>query len=111
VNIASKIIRTPTLPGTGTILAHPILSPLASADGAEAVLPQFVEAAFPLAAEFGVEFLTVALPTTDSRLPELRRRFSTRTWRSRLYRVDWPDRAPFRFRPEGAPFLPDVSLL
>jgi hypothetical protein len=30
------------------------------------VLPDFIEAAFPLAAEIGVEFLTMALPNGDS---------------------------------------------
>ncbi len=111
VNLASGILGTPRLPRPGSVLAHAFLSPLACADGADAVLPDFIEAVFPLAAQMGVEFLTMALPATDSRLPALRRRFSTRTWRSRLYRVDWPDRDPVEFGAEGAAFLPDVALL
>jgi hypothetical protein len=111
VTLASLILGTPRLPSAGSILAHAFLSPLAFADGAEALLPHFIEAAFPLAAENGVEFLTLALPTADSRLPELRRRFSARTWRSRLYRVDWPDHTAVKFSGGGAPFLPDVGLL
>ena len=108
VNFASRILGTPHLPPAGSVLAHAFLSPLAFAAGAEALLPDFIEASFPLAAESGAEFLTLALPTTDARLPALRRRFSTRTWRSRLYRVDWP--GPPVVKIEGT-FLPDVALL
>ena len=111
LNIASGFLGTPRLPRAGSVLAHAFLSPLACVDGAEMVLPDFIEAAFPLAAQVGAEFLTMALPTADSRLQALRRRFSTRTWRSRLYRVDWPDRAPVEFSERGAPFLPDAGLL
>lgn len=111
VNLATHILGTPRLPCAGSVLAHAFLSPLACTDGAEMVLTDFIKAAFPLAAQIGAECLTIALPTTDSRLPALRRRFSTRTWRSRLYRVDWPDRAPVEFSTRGVTFLPDVSLL
>jgi hypothetical protein len=111
VNAASHIFHTPHLPHAGSVLPHAFLSPLAFAGGSEAILPDFIEAVFPLAAQVDVEFLTVALPTTDSRLPTLRRRFTTRTWRSRLYRVAWPDRGPVEFGERGAAFLPDVAFL
>ncbi len=90
VNFASHIFGTPRLPGPGSVLAHAFISPLAFAKGAWAMMPDFIEAFFPPAARAGVEFLTLALPTTDPLLPKLRHRFSTRTWRSRLYRVSWP---------------------
>lgn len=92
----------------GTSLAHAFLSPLAFAEGAEALLPAFLEAFFPLAAQSGIEFLTLALPATDVRLPVLRSRFSTHNYRSRLYRVDWPEQPTIEVA--GA-FLPDVALL
>lgn len=111
VNLAGRIIGTPPLPRPGSVLAHAILSPLAFADGADAVLPELIETALPMAAKIGAEFLTIALPAGDSRLTALQRRFSTRTWRSRLYRVDWPERAPVELSASGAAFLPDVSLL
>lgn len=111
VNLVSVILGRPNLPPAGSVFAHAFLSPLAWIKGAEAILPDFIEAAFPLAMQLGAEFLTLGLPATDSRLPELRRRFSTRTWRSRLYRVDWPDCNPVDFRDTGAAFLPDVALL
>jgi hypothetical protein len=111
VNFVGDLLNTPRLPRAGSVLAHAFLSPLAFADGAEAMLPEFIEAAFPLAVEAGAEFPTLALPSTDSRLHTIRRRFSTRTWRSRLYRVEWPDRTPVAFSESGPAFVPDVSLL
>ena len=101
---------SPYLPRAGSVLSHAFLSPLAFVSGAESLLADFIEAFFPLAADVGAEFLTLALPATDARLPALRRRFSTRTWRSRLYRVDWPGQAAMELG-GGAVFLPDVALL
>jgi len=108
VNLAGRIFGTPRLLRAGSVLAHAFLSPLAVAEGAEAMLPDFIAGFFPLAARSGVEFLTLALPANDPRLPALRRRFSTRTWRSRLYRVSWPGQPS----PDlSGTFLPDVALL
>ena len=111
VNLARRAFGTPHLPRVGSALAHVFLSPLGFVDGAEGMLSDFVEAAVPFAARCGAEFLTLALPATDPRLAGLRRRFSTRTWRSRLYRVDWRGERKFQFAGNGAPFLPDVALL
>ncbi len=111
VNVARRALGTPRLPPVSSVLAHAFLSPLAFAEGAAALLPTFVEAFFPFARSSGVDFLTLALPSDDARLPALRDRFSTRTWCSRLYRVDWPDRAPVGFRVKEAAFLPEVALL
>jgi hypothetical protein len=108
VNFANRTFPTPRLPREDSVLAHAFLSPFAFADGHEALLPDFVAAFFPLAARLGVEFLTMALPTTDSRLPALRRRFSTRTYRSRLYRVRWPEHPSLDV---PGILLPDVALL
>jgi hypothetical protein len=111
VNLTRGVFGIPRLPPVGSVLAHAFLSPLAFRIEAEATLPDFIEAFFPLASQIGIEFLTLALPTQDSRLPALRRRFSTRTYRSRLYRVDWPDLASVGFRATDGPFIPDVALL
>ena len=108
VNFANRILGTPRLPRAGSVLAHAFLSPLALADGCDGMLPDFITEFFPLAVQCGIEFLTLALPATDVRLPALRRRFSTRTWRSRLYRVNWPGEAACEMR---GIFLPDVALL
>jgi hypothetical protein len=110
VNLTSRLFGSPPLPPAGSVLAHAYLSPLAVATGAEAILPDFIKAAFPLARQIGAEFLTIALPTTHASLPSLRKCLSTRTWRSRLYRVEWPDQTATEFT-SGDPFIPDIALL
>ncbi|MGV3533527.1 MAG: hypothetical protein ACO1QR_14265, partial [Chthoniobacteraceae bacterium] len=58
LDLASRILGTPRLPRPGAALPHAFLSPLAFAPGAEAMLPDFLEAFFPLAAQAGIEYLT-----------------------------------------------------
>lgn len=111
LNAASPLLDTPRLPRVGSALAHAFLSPLACAEGGEAMLPDFVEAAFAPAAGRGVEFRPLGVPASDPRICALRRRFSTRSWRSRLYRVAWPDSAPAAFTTRDAMFLPEIGLL
>lgn len=108
LNAAGRVFGWPNLPQPGSTLAHAFLSPLAVAKDAEAVLPEFIEAFFEPAKRAGLEFLTLALPAQDERLAMLRRRFSTRTWRSRFYRVDWPGQPAMEI---GGTILPDVALL
>ena len=110
-NIAQRLLGRPGLPPVGSVLAHAFLSPLAFHAGAEGMLADFVEACFPPAVRMGLEYLTLALPATDPRLAVLQRRFSTRVWRSRLYRVDWSDDPRAILDPGGPAFLPDVALL
>ena len=111
VNLAALLFGSPRLPAPGTTLPHAFLSPLALGEGATNLLPEFVAAFFPLARRIGVEFLTLALPAADLRLAALRRRFSTRVYRSRLYRVHWPDETPVVLQNPATAFLPDVALL
>jgi hypothetical protein len=110
INATSGILGTTRLPPPGSVLSHAFLSPLAFKSGAEAMLLDFISAFFPLARSLGLDFLTLALPAADSRLAALHRRFSTRAWRSRLYRVDWPARTGESINRRAA-FLPDVALL
>jgi hypothetical protein len=111
LNMASRILGKPGLPPPSSVLSHAFLSPLSFASSSDRMLPDFVESCFSAAAETGIEFLTLALPTMDGRLPELRRRFTTRTWRSRLYRVDWPDRGSMKMQAQRVRFLPDIAFL
>lgn len=110
LNVARRILGRPALPSPGDTLAQAFLSPLAFADGAAELLPELVESFFPLAAASQVEWLTLALPAGDERLATLRRRFSTRVWPSRIYRVRWPDQPATAFA-SSSRFLPDVALL
>ncbi len=111
LNFVGRIVGTPRLPPVNSVLAHAFLSPLAMARHAENRLPEFIESFLTLASQSGIEFLTLALPSDDARLPALRKRYTTRTWRSRLYRVDWPEFTPLKIHTKGAVFLPDVALL
>ena len=109
VNAAHRLIGTPRLPAVGSTLAMAFLSPLAVAPGADLDLGEFIEAFFIPAAQRGLEYLTIALPVKDPRLPALQRRFSTRSWHSRLYQVMWPGQSEVDL--QDAPCLPDVALL
>lgn len=111
LNITNRMLGRPLLPQPGAALAQAFLSPLALADDADAFLPDLIEALLPRASALGVEWLTLALPAGDQRLSELRKKFSTRAWPSRLYRVSWPEQSRFEFSPPGKTFLPEVSLL
>jgi hypothetical protein len=110
LNLTRRLWAGPRLPTPGLALAHAFLSPLAFASDAEMLLPDFIESFFVAAARSGIEYLTLGLPANDSRLPALRRRFSLRTWRSRLYRVSWPDAPQVMLDPDRK-FLPDIALL
>jgi hypothetical protein len=109
VNLVGRMFGTARLPRPGSVLPHAILSPLAVADPSD--LPEVIAATSRAAAELEIEFLTIGLPANDGRLNLLRHRFSTRTWRSRLYRVFWPDSPRVDLESAGAPFLPEVALL
>jgi hypothetical protein len=111
LDFAGRLFDTPRLPAPGSSLPHAFLSPLALAEGCEELLPQFVAGALPYAARAGAEYLTLALPGSDPELAALRRRFSTRAYRSRLYRVDWPGFTRLRFRNSNAQFCPEVAFL
>ena len=111
VNAAARCFGTPRLPPVGETLSHAFLSPVAFASEAENLLPEVIAAAFPLARKIGLEHVTLALPADDPRLRVLKRRFSHRVYRSRLYRVGWPDEGFLEMTMTGRRFLPDVSLL
>lgn len=111
LNVLAPLLGIPRLPGRGSAVASAYLSPCGFAEGAEEMLPGFVEAFFPLARRTGVEWITVSLPAGDLRLAELRRRFATRVYRSRLYQVARPGEASAVTFGAGVAFLPDVALL
>jgi len=111
INLTARPLGMPCLPKPGTVLSAAFLSPLVFAEGATSLLSDFVEGFFPLAASAGLDFLTVGLPGGLTAARELRRRFHTRTWGSRLYQVEWPDNPMRDLRENAAAFFPDVALL
>jgi len=91
VNLAARVWGAPTLPAIGSILAHAFVSPLATAPDYESTLPALIDALAYDATQRGLSFLTLGFAVDDPRLPLIRRRFSARTYTSRLYHVAWPD--------------------
>lgn len=108
VNFINGMRGAPRLPARGSTLAHAFLSPLAIAEGHESLLPDFVAGFFPAAALAGIEYLTLGMPAGDAMLAALQRRFSTRSYHSRLYRVSWDETSPL---PGARHFHPEVALL
>ena len=109
INLAGAVLATPLLPKLGSVIPHAFLSPCATRPGYENVLPELVAAFISRAAACGADYLTLALPSGDSRLTSLQRRFRCRVYRSRLYRVTWPGTPEFAL--DDRAVLPDVALL
>jgi len=111
LNFAAFFFGTPRLPPAGTSLAQAFLSPLALAEGCEDLLPEMLPSFFPVAAGLALEFVTLALPSGDPRLPRLQRRYRPRLWPCRLYRVLWDGLSSAPLTKAQAAFLPDLGLL
>jgi len=111
LNAAARLVGRPGLPTPGRPLAQAFCSPLAFAEGSEALLVDFISALLPRAIEAGLQWLSLALPSGDPRLDALQHAFSTRTWPSRLYRVRWLDQPEDAWASPNGPCLPDVALI
>jgi hypothetical protein len=109
INLTGKLFGIPPLPRAGGVLSHAFLSPLAIRAGHEALFIDLVAAFRRRAAARGIDYLTLALPSADSRLAALKRRFRCRAYSSRIYRVQWPGR--FEFPLDAGAILPEVALL
>ena len=110
-NLSAPPFGPPPLPPARSTLATAYLSPLALAADHGAALPDFVAASLNAARARHLEFLTLGLVAPDPRLPRLVQRFGPRLYRSRLYRVTWPDDPPPALSLGSAPLWPEVSLL
>lgn len=102
MNWASRLFGGMQLPAVGATLPQVFLTPFVVGPS----LPEFIAELFRYAA--GAEFITVALPRWHEATSAIRHSFTTRTWRSRLYRVSWPGDNPLELNGE---VLPDVALL
>jgi hypothetical protein len=54
-------------------------------------LADLIRSFFPLARSKGIEWVALGFAAADPRLAALQGRFANRKYRSRLYRVRWPD--------------------
>jgi hypothetical protein len=109
LNLLSPLLGRSPLPSPDTILAHAFLSPMAMKGDNDSLVADLVELSLADARRRGLEFLTLGLPSGHASLLALRRRFSCREYRSRLYQVSWTDGAEVRFKNQE--FAPEVSLL
>jgi len=110
INVVSTISGTPGMPAAGSVLAHAFLSPLAVDPAHEELRFHLVETSIAQARLRGVEFLTLGFAANDPAARKLGRCFGARDYRSRLYRVSWPDE-PVGEPLDGRPFAPEVALL
>ncbi len=111
LNGVSSLLGLPGLPAPGAVLPLGFVCPLGFKKGAEALLPEFIAGLLGVASLRSLDFLTLARPANDPHLRNLRRAFTTRTYHSRLYRVDWPGEPQLAFDSSMTAFLPDVALL
>lgn len=111
VSFCRRAVGRPVLPPPGSVLNQAFLCPWAPADQSSERLDELVEALVPLALRAGFDWLTLALPTSDPRIASIRRRWSTRVWSSRLYRVGVGGSVGSEWFGSKLPLLPDVALL
>ena len=111
VNLFSNAFGTPSLPPCGSTLPQAFLSPLASSGDNSESCGELIQGALARAAERGLEILTVGFAETDPRLAQVRPRFRCREYRTRLYRVRWPQFEDGVGSLDGRLICPEVSLL
>ena len=111
VNFAADIIGTPRLPAVGSTLAQAFLSHFAIAKGRMDALPRLVMNLSTLAAERGIEFLTLGFAANDPRLAIIRARFKRREYRSRIYIVRWPNMGGAAGQLDDRVLQPELALL
>lgn len=108
-NVAATWLRQPRLPPPNATLSHGLVSPLALAASGEAMLPDFLRALVALAAQVGLEYVTLGFAADDPRLELVRKNFASRSYPSRLYRVTWPGE-PEPLLP-ASPIRPEIAFL
>jgi hypothetical protein len=111
VNFAAGIIGTPRLPSVGSTLAHAFLSHFAVVPEKMDVLPGLVTKVCALAAERGIEFLTLGFAANDPRLAIIRAHFKRREYRSRIYIVRWPNMGGAAHQLNDRVLQPELALL
>ena len=111
VNLFANTLRTVSLPPCGSSLSQAYLSPLASPPDDSDLCIELIVSALGGAAARGIEVLTVGFADGDPRLARVRRRFRCREYRTRLYRVRWPQLEDGVGSLDDRLVCPEVSLL
>jgi len=109
INLGARLLRKPMLPAVGQTVRLAFASHIA-ASVPEALLP-ILQSVQAVAAERGLEYLTVGFDARDPRLRIVRSHFQVRDYRSRLYVVYWEDGFDSAQRLTDGIVSPEVALL
>jgi hypothetical protein len=109
VNLIAPIIRTPGLPAVGQPVSQAFISHLSAPAGPPEVLLGLMNRMRVAAASRGIEWIAVGLPDGDPLGTILTQHFRCRTYRSRLYLVQWEGCEDVAL--EDGPVAPEVALL
>jgi hypothetical protein len=111
LNLLARVSRDVLLPPRDSVLPNAFLSPVAMPDREPSMLLEMIAHGLRAAQERGLEMVTLGFDVNDPRLGVVRRRFRCREYRTRLYRVHWPDLETDVGELDGRIFAPEVSLL
>ena len=111
LNFVAAALGGPKLPPIGSTLAHGFLSPLATLQNDHQSLLAIIESSFPIAAQCGLDFITVGFAADDPRLAGVRSRFRCREYVNRLFQIYWKDEDSARIALNGGLVFPEVALL
>jgi hypothetical protein len=107
INLAAKLWGTAYLPPLNSTLKTGFVFPFCARDTKH--LNALIELLRPVAADCGVEFLTLGFAENDPHYTGLRRQFRAREYRTQLYQVTWDKSEGIVL--DHRPFLPEVALL
>lgn len=88
--LGARMFGWPQLPTMGTPLPNAFISHLMASEDEPQMLIRLISELRGVAAQRGIEMLTVGFAANDWRLAAVRRHFRRREYRSRLYIVRWP---------------------
>lgn len=111
LNFVARVLGRGELPPIGTPVPHAYVSPLATAADASFALPALIASLATKASQRGIRFLTLGFEANDPRLESVRQTFAPREYRTRLYRVRWPEDATEDCTPTAGPFMPELAFL
>jgi len=110
-NMAAWLIGQPRLPAPNTILANAFITQLVAEPGNAPLLVNLVHLLRRMAAQRGIEFLTIGFASDDPRLAAVRSKFRRREYLTRLYVVRWPGLGGSASELDDRILAPEAALL
>jgi hypothetical protein len=111
LNLFARFTGELRLPAVGKTVAHAFVSHLAVAEDDREAFIALVQELRGVAAQRGIEFLTIGFDANDPRLTTWRKHFRGREYRSRLYIVRWPGIGGAANELQARLLAPEVALL